>query len=121
MKTQGLTRQPFRNSARNAEMFVALFRDFAGDRAQSQSPPIPSIPAGFMLSERALFGSDLEALVQNRVLVPTRLDSVPHPAHPDAGHALTAHLRSDGDFDGVSQVPGITSHFPKAIRALWPQ
>lgn len=58
---------------------------------------------------RAVFGADLDALVQGRVLVPIKLDSVPHPEHPDAGRTLAAHPMPDGDFYGVSQVPEIPS------------
>ena len=58
---------------------------------------------------RSLFGADTDMLVQQRILVPIQLSSVPHPDHQDAGRVLEAHTVKDGDFYGVSRVAEIPS------------
>jgi len=58
---------------------------------------------------RALFGPEMDAMVQNSVLVAIRLDSIAHPDHPGAGRVLEPHLLSDGQFYATSQMPEILS------------
>jgi hypothetical protein len=58
---------------------------------------------------RSLFGAEMDRLVQDRILVPIQLTSVPHPDHQEAGRVLDAHAVSDGDFYGVSRVQEIPS------------
>lgn len=56
-----------------------------------------------------IFGQETDRLVETGVLVPVRLDAVPHPDFRGAGRILTAHAISDGDYLGVSQLPEIPS------------
>ena len=58
---------------------------------------------------RSLFAAETDKLIQNRILLPVQLTSVPHSDHVDAGRVLDAHEVSDGDFYGVSRVPEIPS------------
>lgn len=58
---------------------------------------------------RALFGPEMDAMVQNRVLAAIQLDSIPHPDHPGAGRVLEPHELSDGQFYATSQIPEILS------------
>jgi hypothetical protein len=58
---------------------------------------------------RALFGRDTDVLIQQDVLVPIQLDSIPHRDHPDAGRILDAQMVSPGEFQGVSLAPEIPS------------
>ena len=58
---------------------------------------------------RGVFGAETDLLVQGRVLIPARLDSVPHPDHPGAGRVLTVQHLENGEFHGVSQVAEIPS------------
>lgn len=58
---------------------------------------------------RALFGPDMDAMVQNGTLVAIQLDSVAHPDHPGAGRVFEPHELSDGQFYATSQMPEIPS------------
>jgi hypothetical protein len=58
---------------------------------------------------RALFGPEMDALVQNGVLAPIQLDSIPHPDHPGAGRVLEPHVLSDGQFYATSQMPEVSA------------
>src|SRR5205807_1140725 len=58
---------------------------------------------------RALFGPEMDKLVQERVLEPIQLTSVPHMDHLEAGRVLEAHVVSDGDYYGVSRAAEIPS------------
>ncbi len=58
---------------------------------------------------RALFGSELDSLVQQRVLSPIQLDSINHPEHPGAGRVLESHTTDDGGFYAVSRMEEIAS------------
>lgn len=58
---------------------------------------------------RALFGSDTDTLVAQRVLVPVRLESVADPGARGAGRVLAAHPMKPGEFYGVSRMPEIPS------------
>jgi hypothetical protein len=58
---------------------------------------------------RALFGTETDKLVQQRVLIPVQLAAVSHPEHPAAGLVLDAHAVSGGDYHGVSRVAEIPS------------
>ena len=58
---------------------------------------------------RALFGSEMDALVQNSVLAVIQLDSIAHPDHPGAGRVLKPHELSDGQFYATSQMAEISA------------
>jgi hypothetical protein len=58
---------------------------------------------------RDVFGPDLDTLVRIGVLSTTRLDSVPHPDHGDAGNSLQVHEVSNGDYYGVSRLSEISA------------
>lgn len=58
---------------------------------------------------RRLFGAETDTLVRSGTLVQVRMESVPHPEHPDAGRVLDAHPVSDGEFYGVSRLGEIPS------------
>jgi hypothetical protein len=58
---------------------------------------------------RALFGPEMDAMVQKSVLAAIQLDSIAHPDHPGAGRVLEPHELSDGQFYATSQIPEIPS------------
>ena len=58
---------------------------------------------------RTLLGKDTDELIQNGVLNPTRLESVPAAENPAAGRVLSAHPLSEGEYYGVSQTDEIPS------------
>jgi hypothetical protein len=58
---------------------------------------------------RTVFGSQMDGLVEARVLSPIRLESVRHPEHPQAGKVLRANQVSDGEYYGISDAEEIAS------------
>lgn len=58
---------------------------------------------------RAVFGTEMDALVQSGVLAPIQLHSVATAGHSGAGSVLEAHSISAGEFYGVSQAAEIPS------------
>jgi hypothetical protein len=58
---------------------------------------------------RTLLGKDTDALIQNGVLNPIRLESVPAAENPAAGRVLSAHPLPEGEYYGVSQTEEIPS------------
>ena len=58
---------------------------------------------------RAFLGSEIDAMVQDSVLVAIQLDSIAHPDHPGAGRVFEPHDLSDGQIYATSQMPEIPS------------
>jgi len=58
---------------------------------------------------RALFGPEMDKLVQNSVLVAIQFDSIVHRDHPGAGRVLEPHELSDGQFYATSRMPEISA------------
>ena len=58
---------------------------------------------------RAVFGAEMDTLVQHGVLQRVRLEAVAHPEFPEAGSVLRVEQMSEWEFHGISEASEVPS------------